>query len=130
MFTLASVNAASASVSASTALQWCSDQSHLEDPKVFEFAKYVCTELDNCISKSRKYAASTKQREMMWGYFHQLRTEEKFIEKWQNFFIISTGKKANSIIIQFLVDRIFKAIIGIRFTSQKLFLAIVMMKHH
>ena len=56
---------------------------------------------------------------MMWGYFHQLRTEEKFIEKWQNFFIISTGKKANSIIIQFLVDRIFKAIIGIRFTSQK-----------
>ena len=116
MFTLPSVNASSARVSASTALQWCN--AHLENQEVLKFAKDICFELDNCIIKSRKYMASTKKHEMMWGYFHQLRTQENFIEKWQNFFIITTGKTANSIIIQFLVDRIFKAIISIRFTSQ------------
>ena len=80
-----------------------------------EFAKNVCSELEDCITKSRKYAASTKQREMMWGYFHQLRTEEKFLEKWQNFFTLTTSKKANFIIIQFLIDRIFKSLICIHF---------------
>ena len=116
MFTLPSVNASSARVSAFTALQWCN--AHLENQEVLEFAKDICIELDNCIIKSRKYMASTKKYEMMWGYFHQLRTQENFIEKWQIFFVVTTGKKANSIIIQFLVDRIFKATISIRFTSQ------------
>ena len=116
MFTLPSDNATSARISASTALQWCND--HLENPTMLKFAKYACTKLDNCIAKSRKHAALAKQREMIWECFHQLHTEEKFIENWRSFFITSTGKEANSIIIQFLVDRMFKAIIGIRFTFQ------------
>ena len=34
------------------------------------------------------------------------------------FFTLTTGEKVNSIIIQFLIDRIFKEIIGVHFTSK------------
>ena len=117
MFTLPSENAISARASAHAALLWCND--HLEDAnsEVLQFANDVCSELDSCVTRSKRYTALTKQREMMWGYFHQLRIEERFTEKWQKFFTITTGKIANSVIIQFLVDQIFKSIVSIHFAS-------------
>ena len=85
MFSLPTKSAASSRVSAASALQWCSTQS--DNPNLLEFAKDVYTALDNCITNSKKYKASTKKHEMMWGYFHQLRSQDNFIKKWQNFLL-------------------------------------------
>ena len=111
-FRLPSSDAEHALRIASSLVTWC--ESPTNQDALAQFAQSLIAQLRSCFC-SENTKSFQKQKERMWGSFHEFRTSKAFNETWCKFLLATTGLQPSPAFIQFVTSSIFSEIVRIKY---------------
>ena len=76
---------------------------------LFTFSSSLMTYLKDCITKSTSKCRLRKEK--LWGFFHQLRTSQRFTTLWTKFLEEYIKEKTSPILYQSLTYKLFKELV-------------------
>lgn len=108
LFQLPSPGAKEALTTATTLERWCVDEKNIK--LLTQFSDWLVASLRTCSYwYGHSHSAQKRNRETMWGYYHQLRTSKQFKDRWGTFLQQSVGN--SSAVYQYISHAVFKELI-------------------